>query len=68
MRAMSDAANGDQAPATGSRAVEVRASEDGVEVETEDSLGSEIVLIPWDQAVRVARRIIEFARARGDLT
>ena len=28
----------------------------------------EIVLIPWAQAVKVARRMIELARARGDLT
>jgi hypothetical protein len=25
-------------------------------------------LIPWDQAVAVARRIIELARARGDIS
>jgi hypothetical protein len=48
--------------------LEVRASSDGVEIETDDSLGSEIVLIPWDQAVIVARQIIQLARDRGDLT
>ncbi len=50
------------------RTVDVRPSDDGVEVETTDSNGSDIVLIPWAQAVAVARRIIELARARGDLT
>ena len=48
--------------------LEVRASDDGVEIETDDSLGSEIVLIPWDQAITVARRIIQLARDRGDST
>jgi hypothetical protein len=48
--------------------VEVRASEDGVEVETDDSNGSEIVLIPWDQAVNVERQLIYLARQRSDLT
>jgi hypothetical protein len=66
---MSDAANGDQgAGYRAPGAVEVWASDDGVEVETDTPLGSEIVLIPWDQAVAVARRIIELARARGDLS
>jgi hypothetical protein len=51
-----------------SRQIGVRPSDDGVEVQTDDSLGSEIVLIPWDQAVAVARRIIELARARGDIS
>jgi hypothetical protein len=50
-----------------SRQIGVRPSDDGVEVQTDDSLGSEIVLTPWDQAVAVARRIIELARSRGDL-
>jgi hypothetical protein len=50
------------------RGVEIRATEDGVEVETADSNASEIVLIPWDQAVKVARRIIELARPRGDVS
>jgi hypothetical protein len=48
--------------------LEVRASEDGVEIETDDSLGSEIVLIPCDQAITVARQIIQLARDRGDFT
>jgi hypothetical protein len=48
--------------------LEVRASDDGVEIETDDSLGSEIVLIPWDQAITVARQIIQLARDRGDFT
>jgi hypothetical protein len=48
--------------------LDVRASEDGVEIETDDSLGSEIVLIPWDQAVTVARQIIQLARDRGDFS
>jgi hypothetical protein len=66
---MSDAANGDQgAGCRAPGAVEVRASDDGVEVETDTPLGSEIVLIPWDQAVKVGRRIIYLARERGDLT
>jgi hypothetical protein len=50
------------------RAVEVRAEEEGVGligVSTSDAGQS---LIPWDQAIAVARRIIELARARGDLT
>jgi hypothetical protein len=63
---MSDGANGDRVPATGSRAVEIRASGDGVETDT--PLGSEIVLIPWDQAVKVGRQLIYLARERGDLT
>jgi hypothetical protein len=29
---------------------------------------SEPALIPWDQAVAVGRRIIELARARGDIS
>jgi hypothetical protein len=48
--------------------LDVRASDDGVEIETDDSLGSEIVLIPWDQAITVARQIIQLARDRGDFT
>jgi hypothetical protein len=48
--------------------LEVRASDDGVEIETDDSLGSEIVLIPWDQAVIVAHQIIQLASDRGDFT
>jgi hypothetical protein len=48
--------------------LEVRASEDGVEIETDDSLGSEIVLIPWDKAVTVAHQIIQLARDRGGFT
>jgi len=48
--------------------VDVRPSEDGVELEADAANGGEIVLIPWAQAVKVARRIIELARARGDLT
>jgi hypothetical protein len=39
--------------------VDVRPSEDGVEVEANAANGGEIVLIPWGQAVVVARRIIE---------
>jgi hypothetical protein len=50
------------------RTVEVRASEDGVEVEKADSNASEIVLIPWDQVVKVGRQLIYLARERGDLT
>jgi hypothetical protein len=50
------------------RTVDVRPSEDGVEVEADTANGGEIVLIPWAQAVKVARRIIDLARARGDLT
>ncbi len=50
------------------RGVEIRASEDGVAVETADSNASEIVLIPWDQVVKVGRQLIYLARERGDLT
>jgi hypothetical protein len=57
-----------RASADGSRTVEVRASGDGVELETADSNGSEIVLIPWDEAVKVGRQLVFLARERGDLT
>jgi len=50
------------------RTVNVRPSEEGVEVEADAASGGEIVLIPWAQAVKVARQIKELARARGDLT
>jgi hypothetical protein len=48
------------------RTVQVRASEDGVEVETGDT--GDIVLIPWSEAVKVSRQIIYLARERGDLS
>jgi hypothetical protein len=50
------------------RTVDLRASQDGVEVEANAANGAEIVLIPRAQAVQVGRRIIELARARCDLT
>jgi hypothetical protein len=56
-------------PDEASRQVELHAGDDGVAVTgaaTPDA--GVVVVIPWDQAVRVARRIIELARARGDLT
>jgi hypothetical protein len=37
-------------------------------VEVDAPNGGEIVPIPWAQAVAAARRIIDLARARGDLT
>jgi hypothetical protein len=42
----------------------IHAIGDGVEVEADGST----VVIQWDQAVAVARRIIELARARGDVS
>jgi hypothetical protein len=51
-----------------SHMVEVRASEDGVD-ETDTSVASEIVLIPWDQAVKVGRQLVYLAtRALATLT
>jgi hypothetical protein len=64
---MSNAANDVRASDEPSRQVAVHAENDGVAVTGATTPGHE-TLIPWDQAVAVARRIIELARARGDLS
>jgi hypothetical protein len=51
-----------------SRQVELRAENDGVAVTGASTPDHDKTLIPWDQATAVARRIIELARARGDLS
>ena len=48
------------------RQVALHAEDDGVALTGVADLDK--ALIPWDQAVAVARRIIELARARGDLS
>jgi len=50
-----------------SRDVELRADDDGVAL-IGGATPDYATLIPWDQATAVARRIIEHARARGDLS
>jgi hypothetical protein len=67
--AMSNPAKDARAPDEASRQDELQAGDDGVAV-TGGSTGPDpdVVVIPWGQAVAVARRIIELARARGDLT
>ena len=50
-----------------SRQVALHAEDDGVAVTGASTPDHDKALIPWDQAVAVGRRIIELARARGDL-
>jgi hypothetical protein len=57
-----------RAPNEASRQVELHAEDDGVAVTGASTPDHDKTLIPWDQAVAVARRIIELARARGDLS
>jgi hypothetical protein len=51
-----------------SRRVAVHAEDDGVAVTGATTPDPDKALIPWNQAVAVARRIIELARARGDIS
>jgi hypothetical protein len=64
--AVSDAAE-DARPPTSSQ-VAVHAEDRGVTVAGLSTPDPDTTLIPRDQAVAVARRIIELARARGDLS
>jgi hypothetical protein len=50
-----------------SRQVELHVEYDGVALSGVSTPDGEKSLIPWDQAIVVARRIIELARAHGDL-
>jgi hypothetical protein len=52
-------------PDDGSPQVDVHAEDDGVHVTVE---GGGVTVIPWPQAVPTARRIIQLARDRGDLS
>jgi len=65
---MSDAAKDVGAPDERSRQVTLHAEDDGVAVTGASTPDPDRALIPWDQAVAVARRIIELARARGDIS
>jgi hypothetical protein len=56
------------APNVASRQVDLHLEDDGVALFGVSTLDPDNSLIPWDQAVAVARRIIELARARGDLS
>jgi hypothetical protein len=51
-----------------SRRVALHAEGDGVAVTGAATPDPDKALIPWDQAVAVGRRIIELARARGDIS
>jgi hypothetical protein len=55
-------------PDDGSPHAEAHSEEDGVHVRVEGGLASGVAIVPWSEAIRIARRIIELARARGDLT
>jgi hypothetical protein len=56
-------------PDEASRQVELQAGDDGVAVTGAATPAADVVVvIPWSQAVAIGRRIIELARARGDLT
>jgi hypothetical protein len=49
------------------RQVALQVEDEGVALTGVSMRDSEKSLIPWDQAIDVARRIIELARAHGDL-
>jgi hypothetical protein len=51
-----------------SHRVVLHAEDDGVAVTGASTPDPDGALFPWDQAVAVARRIIELARARGDVS
>jgi hypothetical protein len=55
-------------PDDASRQVELQAGDDGVAVTGGSAPHPDPVVIPWGQAVAIGRRIIELARARGDLS
>jgi hypothetical protein len=59
-----DVGAGDEA----SHRVALHAEDDGVTVTGASTPDRDKALIPWDQAVAVGRRIIEFARAHGDIS
>jgi hypothetical protein len=65
---MSNAAKDLQAADEPSRQVALHAQDDGVAVTGASTPDPDKALIPWDQAVAAGRRIIELARARGDLS
>jgi hypothetical protein len=51
--------------------VQIHARENGVEVDGADIRGEShpgVALIPWEQAVAVARQIIQLARNHSDVT
>ncbi len=59
---------GDETPPTQPDRVTVEPATDGVEVMAVTPDGQPLtVLIPWDQAVEVSRRILQLARNRGDV-
>jgi hypothetical protein len=66
--AMSNAAKDVRAADEASRRVALHAEADGVAVTGASTPDPDKALIPWNQAVAVARRIIELARARGDIS
>jgi BioD-like phosphotransacetylase family protein len=65
---MSNAAKDVRAADEASHRVTPHAEDDGVAVTGASTPDHDKALIPWDQAVAVARRIIELARARGDIS
>jgi hypothetical protein len=65
---MSNAAKDVRAADEASQRVALHAEDDGAAVTGASTADPDKALIPWDQAVAVARRIIELARARGDLS
>jgi hypothetical protein len=65
---MSNAAKDLRAADEPSRQVALHAEDDGVAVTGATTPDPDKALIPWNQAVAVARRIIELARARGDIS
>jgi len=65
---MSNAAKDVRAADEASHRVALQAEDDGVAVTGASTPDPDKALIPWEQAVGVARRIIELARARGDIS
>jgi hypothetical protein len=65
---MSNAANDVRAADEAARRVTLHAEDHGVAVTGASTPDPDRALIPWGQAVAVARRIIELARARGDIS